>query len=61
MFKRVLYEHWHQIIPVISLLFLLTLFIIMVVRALSMKKDKLEELSHLPLEDQPEDRHEHPR
>ncbi len=59
MFKRVLYEHWHQIIPAISLLFLLTLFIIMVVRALLMKKDKLEELAHLPLEDKPEDRHEH--
>jgi hypothetical protein len=49
MFHRVLYESWHQIIPVLAMAATGCFFIVAVLRALLMKKERADRAAHLPL------------
>jgi cbb3-type cytochrome oxidase subunit 3 len=51
MFKRIQYEDWQNAISIIAFAIFFVAFIIFVVRAILMKKDKVEHMAHLPLED----------
>lgn len=51
MFKRVLYENWHAIVPLIAFAGTALFYGVMVLRGATLKKDKADRMSHLPLED----------
>lgn len=51
MFKRILYDHWHTIIPIIAFVLTFSVFIFYVVRALRMGRPEADRLSRMPLED----------
>ncbi len=50
MYKRIIYEHWHLIVPVISFATTVLVFGIMTVRGVLLRKDKAEHMSRLPLD-----------
>lgn len=51
MFKRVLLEDWHAILPYLGFALIGGAFLIIVVRAMRIKKSEAERLAHLPLQD----------
>ncbi len=53
MFKRVIYDQWHDWVPFIAFAFTFAFFLVMAVRGLALKKDKAEHLAQLPLDDEP--------
>lgn len=55
MFKRVIIEDWHQILPFIGFGLTVAGFLYFVIRALAMKKGESDRLSSLPLKDQDRD------
>ena len=50
MFKRLILEDWHQNLPFIGFAVFFTVFVIVVIWTFRMKKEKIEHLAHLPLE-----------
>ncbi|MDI1314200.1 hypothetical protein [Prosthecobacter sp.] len=50
MYKRIIYENWHFIVPVVSFVTTVLVFGIMTLRGMLMGKDKAEHMSRLPLE-----------
>ena len=52
MFKRVILEDWHQILPLIGFGIIFVIFIFLSIRAILMKKKDVERLAKLPLEDE---------
>lgn len=54
MFKRILVEEWAHIIPVISFFIFATVFVIVSIRAIRMRKDDRERLASMPLDPTPE-------
>ncbi len=50
MYKRIIYENWHLIVPVVSFATTVLVFGIMTLRGLLLRKDKAEHMSRLPLE-----------
>jgi membrane protein implicated in regulation of membrane protease activity len=53
MFKRIIYDDWTSFVPLISFWFTFGVFLIITVRALLLKKEKVRHLENLPLEDEP--------
>ena len=53
MFKRIIYEDWTSLVPIVSFWFTFGVFLLITLRAISMKKSKLEHLENLPLDDEP--------
>lgn len=51
MFKRIFYDDWTTIVPVIAFIVTFTVFAVAIVRSIRMKKSTREHLSNLPLED----------
>jgi hypothetical protein len=51
MFKRVIYDNWSLIIPVVAFAFTSTIYFVMVVRAMLMKTERGDQMAALPLED----------
>jgi len=51
MFKRILYDDWTTIVPVIAFIVTFTVFVVAIVRSIRMKKSTREKMSNLPLED----------
>lgn len=51
MFKRLTYEDWQAMIPVIAFLLTFAGFLVFSLRALFMRRESAERLSALPLED----------
>lgn len=51
MFKRVIYDNWSLIIPVVAFAFTATLYFVMVIRAMLMKPERRDQMASLPLED----------
>ncbi|MEM9282637.1 MAG: hypothetical protein AAGA96_12485 [Verrucomicrobiota bacterium] len=49
MFKRVILENWHDVVPYICFALVGGTFLIIVIRALLMKKTDVERISRLPL------------
>lgn len=52
MFKRIQYEDWQNAIAIIAFAVFFVAFIIFVIKAVFMKKDKVEHMANLPLEDE---------
>ena len=50
MFKRLIYEEWHEWVPIAAFLLTALAFLILVGRALIMKREKAERLAGLPLQ-----------
>ncbi|CAN5838558.1 hypothetical protein BH11VER1_BH11VER1_35580 [soil metagenome] len=53
MFHRVLYENWHDLVPVIAFVLTFTVFLVAFIRALLMRKETVVAMSLLPLDDAP--------
>ena len=51
MFKRLSYEEWQAMIPMIAFLITFVGFLIFTIRALFMQREQADQLSHLPLEE----------
>ena len=51
MFKRIIYDDWTGIIPIISFWLTFGVFIAICARALLLKKSSIEEMKQLPLEE----------
>ncbi|MFP4068643.1 MAG: hypothetical protein ACLFVC_00550 [Opitutales bacterium] len=51
MFKRIIYDHWTDIIPQISFWFTFAVFLAITLRACLLKKRTIQHLENLPLED----------
>ena len=58
MWNRINYDSWVDFIPVIAFVLTFSVFVILVTRAFLMKKDDLNQLAALPLEDGPPARKE---
>ncbi len=53
MFKRIVYDNWTHIVPVLSFWLTFGVFLTITIRALCFKKDYVDHMGNLPLEDQP--------
>ena len=53
MFKRIIYDDWTGIIPIISFWLTFGVFIAICIRALLLKKARIEAMKQLPLEEDP--------
>lgn len=51
MFKRIIYDDWTGIIPIISFWLTFGVFIAICIHALLLKKSTIEEMGKLPLEE----------
>lgn len=51
MFKRVILEDWHMVLPYLGFALIAGAFLVIVVRAVRIKKTEAERLAHLPLQD----------
>ena len=51
MFKRIIYEDWTTIVPIISFWLTFGVFLAIVVRAMLLKKNTVHHMENLPLED----------
>lgn len=53
MFKRVILESWHESVPYVCFAFIAAAFLIIVVRALLMKRTEVDRVARLPLDEPP--------
>lgn len=51
MFRRVVIDSWHDWAPYAAFAITLAVFIVVLVRTLLMRKDRVEHIARLPLED----------
>ena len=51
MYKRIIYENWTYIVPVIAFGFTLVFYSVMIIRAMLLKKEKSAQMAALPLDD----------
>ncbi|MBL9181412.1 MAG: hypothetical protein JNN17_04680 [Verrucomicrobiaceae bacterium] len=51
MYKRIIYENWHAIIPLLAFATTGVVFAVMTIRGMLLRKEKSEHMSHLPLDD----------
>ncbi|RBP46463.1 hypothetical protein DES53_102854 [Roseimicrobium gellanilyticum] len=51
MFRRVIIEDWHQYLPLIGFVLTLAVFLVMLLRALLMRRERCQALAQLPLEE----------
>ena len=51
MFRRVSLENWHEWVPYICFALVAGVFLVIVIRAICMKKSEVERISALPLQD----------
>lgn len=51
MFKRVIYEDWAAIVPIVSFIATAGVFLFTTIRALCLSKGRCEHLAAIPLED----------
>ncbi len=52
MYQRVILENWHEFVPYLCFALIGGAFIIIVIRALIMKKSDVERIANLPLSDE---------
>jgi len=58
MFKRVIYEDWASIVPIISFVLTFGVFAFATIRALCLSKSRCQDLADIPLRDSnPEPKH----
>ena len=51
MFKRIIYDDWTTIVPIISFWLTFGVFLVIVVRSMLLKKNTVSHMENLPLED----------
>lgn len=51
MFKRILYDNWTTIVPIISFWLTFGVFLAITIRALLFKKDYVQHMGNLPLDE----------
>lgn len=51
MFKRIIYDNWTEIIPIISFWITFSIFIAIVIRSIFMKPTEAKRMGHMPLQD----------
>ena len=51
MFHRVLYENWHNLVPIVAFILTFAVFLVAFIRALLMRKDTVAAMALLPLDD----------
>jgi hypothetical protein len=51
MFKRIIYDDWTTLVPLISFWFTFSVFLAICLRAFFLKKDRIHHMEQLPLED----------
>ncbi len=51
MFKRVIYEDWANIVPIIAFGIMFTVFVVATIRALRIRPTERERLATLPLDE----------
>ena len=61
MFKRIIYDDWASLVPLISFWFTFAVFLAITVRALLLKKEKVNHMASLPLEDEPDSKAADPK
>jgi len=54
MFKRIQYAEWSDILPILAFCISFLLFLLIVIRAVRMRKSKADEMAHLPLAEETE-------
>ena len=59
MFKRVFLEDWAQIIPAISFCIFATVFLLVSIRAMRLRKSERDRMAALPLEGTPKSNSQH--
>jgi len=50
MFKRISYEEWHAMVPVIAFILTFGVFVFFVVRALRLRREEVNHMASLPLD-----------
>ncbi len=58
MFRRVVLESWHDYVPYICFALIGGAFILILIRVFTMKKEDVDRISHIPLEDDTENKTE---
>lgn len=53
MFKRLELESWHEVLPLVGFVLTAAVFLVAIVRALLLHRDKADELASLPLDTEP--------
>ena len=56
MFKRIIYDEWTHLVPLISFWFTFGAFLAITIRAFLLRSKTVEHLGHMPLQDD-EDQH----
>ena len=51
MYRRVLYENWHSIVPMVAFAVTFTVFTFACIRSMLMRKEKADEMAAKPLDD----------
>lgn len=51
MFRRVALESWHDIVPYVCFALVAGVFLVIVIRAITMKKSEVERIASLPIHD----------
>lgn len=52
MFKRIIYEEWANIVPLISFLLTFCVFLAITARAMLLREKTIDDLGKMPLEDE---------
>ncbi|HSJ03297.1 MAG TPA: hypothetical protein VK956_12625 [Verrucomicrobium sp.] len=50
MFRRLVHEHWHDVVPVIAFILTFAVFIVAFIRAVLAKKESIQHMAVLPLD-----------
>lgn len=51
MFRRIIHEHWHDLVPVIAFILTFAVFIVAFIRALLARKEVVAHMAALPLDE----------
>lgn len=51
MFSRLIYDEWVFYVPIVAFMLSFLVFVYIVLRSVTMKKNQVDYMSHLPLED----------
>lgn len=59
MFRRLIHEHWHDVVPVVAFILTFAVFVTAFIRALLARKETVARLATLPLDPVQEHDHDH--
>ena len=59
MFKRLNFDLWQDVLPVLAFIVTFVVFLLVLARAIRMSHDQAEHLAHLPLDPEPRTPNDH--